>query len=109
MQFKVACPSNVGSMCIHSMMTILCKTQIFHRLFEGSLSIAQFEGSRQVMEMHSSHRGDKHEFCLVVIKVKHFRSCPSMISHIHDCIVRSSSEMLSGGADICDCKSVANE
>ena len=29
------------------------------------------------MEMFSSFRGDKHEFCLVVIKLKHVRSCPS--------------------------------
>ena len=29
------------------------------------------------MEMLSSLRGDKHEFCLVVIKFKHVRSCPS--------------------------------
>ena len=28
------------------------------------------------MEMLSSFRGDKHEFCLVVIKFKHVRSCP---------------------------------
>ena len=29
------------------------------------------------MEMPSSLRGDKHELCLVVIKFKHVRSCPS--------------------------------
>ena len=29
------------------------------------------------MEMLSSFGGDKHEFCLVVIKFKHVRSCPS--------------------------------
>ena len=29
------------------------------------------------MEMLSSLRGDKHVFCLVVIKFKHVRSCPS--------------------------------
>ena len=29
------------------------------------------------MEMFSSFRGDKHEFCLVVIKFRHVRSCPS--------------------------------
>ena len=27
--------------------------------------------------MLSSLRGDRHEFCLVVIKFKHVRSCPS--------------------------------
>ena len=31
-----------------------------------------------IMEVHSSIRGDKHEFCLVVIKLKHARSCPSI-------------------------------
>ena len=40
-QFKVACASNIGDMCIHSKMTVLCKTQIIHRLFEGNLSIAE--------------------------------------------------------------------
>ena len=29
------------------------------------------------MEMHSSLRGDKYEFCLVVIELKHVRSCIS--------------------------------
>ena len=29
------------------------------------------------MEMLRSFRGDKHEFCLFVIKFKHVRSCPS--------------------------------
>ena len=29
------------------------------------------------MEMFRSFRGDKHEFCLAVIKFKHVRSCPS--------------------------------
>ena len=31
------------------------------------------------MEMLSSFRGDKNEFCLVVIKFKHVRSCPSFV------------------------------
>ena len=29
------------------------------------------------MEMLNSLKGDKHEFCLVVIKFRHVRSCPS--------------------------------
>ena len=29
------------------------------------------------MEMLSSFGGDKREFCLVAIKVKHVRSCPN--------------------------------
>ena len=33
----------------------------------------------------------------------------ALTSHIHDCIERSSSDILSGGADICNCKSSANE
>ena len=31
------------------------------------------------MEMLSSFRGDKHELCVVVIKFKHVRSCPSIV------------------------------
>ena len=38
------------------------------------------------MEMLSSFRGDKHEFCLVVIKFKYVRSCQALTSLIHDCI-----------------------
>ena len=30
------------------------------------------------MKVLSSFRGDKHEFCLVVIKFKHVRGCPSI-------------------------------
>ena len=32
------------------------------------------------MEMPSSTRGEKHEFCFVVIKLKHVRSYPSFDS-----------------------------
>ena len=32
------------------------------------------------MVMLSSFRGDKHEFCLVVIRFKHVRSCPSIFA-----------------------------
>ena len=38
------------------------------------------------MEMLISVRGDKHEFCLVVIKVKHVHSCSNLTSIIDDCI-----------------------
>ena len=38
------------------------------------------------MEMLSSFRGDKHEFCLVVIKFKHVHSCLSFDITYHDCI-----------------------
>ena len=41
------------------------------------------------MEMLRSLRGDKHEFCLTVIKFKHVRSHSSaqaLTSLIHDCI-----------------------
>ena len=38
------------------------------------------------MEMLSSFRGDKHEFCLVVIKVKHVRSFQVLTSLIQDCV-----------------------
>ena len=37
------------------------------------------------MKMLSSVRGDKHEFCLVVIKSKYVRSCPSFVFMI--CLV----------------------
>ena len=38
------------------------------------------------MEMLSSFRGDKQKLCLVVIKFKHARSCPSLTSLMHVCI-----------------------
>ena len=38
------------------------------------------------MEMLSSFRGDKHEFCLDVIKYKNVRSCQSFDITLHDCI-----------------------
>ena len=47
--------------------------------------------------------------CLVGIKIKNVRSCPSFNILIHDCIERCSSDILSGGADICHCKSSAIE
>ena len=34
------------------------------------------------MEMLSSFIGDKHEFCLAVIKFRHVRSCPSSSAHV---------------------------
>ena len=63
MQFKVACPSNIGDMCIHSKMTVKCKTQIHHRLVEGNLSITDSDRSRYAMEMLSSLGADKHKLC----------------------------------------------
>ena len=75
-QIKVACPSNIGDMCIHSKGTVQGK-RIHHRLFEGNLSIANSDSSRYAMEMLRSLRGDKHELCLVAIKLRHVRSCPS--------------------------------
>ena len=33
----------------------------------------------------------------------------ALTSVIHDCIERSSSDIPSGGADICNCKSLAND
>ena len=39
------------------------------------------------MEMLRSFRGDKHEFCLVVIKFKHVqKAAQALTSLIHDCI-----------------------
>ena len=38
------------------------------------------------MEMLSSISGDKHEFCLVVIKLKHVRTFPSLTSLMPDCM-----------------------
>ena len=38
-----------------------------------------------------------------------FAVAQALASLIHDCIERSSSDILSGGADICNCKSSANE
>ena len=38
------------------------------------------------MEILSSFRGDKHEFCLVVIKFKMFAVAQALTSLIHDCI-----------------------
>ena len=45
-QFKVASPSNIGDMCIHSNMTVKCKAQILHRQVEGNMSIAHSDRSR---------------------------------------------------------------
>ena len=82
-QFKVAIPSNIGDMCIHSNMSVQCKAQILHSHVVGNMSITHSDRSRLAMEMIISLRGDKHEFCLVVIKYKHVRSCPiSYITYI---------------------------
>ena len=50
--------------------------------------------------MLCSFEGDKHEFCLVVIKFWHVHSshvckAQALISLMHDCIERSSSDILS--------------
>ena len=38
-----SCQSNVGDMCIHSKMTVQCKTQVLHKLFEGIMCISYGE------------------------------------------------------------------
>ena len=59
-------------------MAVKCKTKDLHRLLDGNLSIAYGDICRYVMEMNSSIRGDKHEFCIVVINIRLVRSCPSI-------------------------------
>ena len=63
------------------------------------------------MEMLGSFRGDKHEFCLVIksLSLSMFAVAQALTSLIHDCMECSSSDILFGGADICNCKSSANE
>ena len=39
------------------------------------------------MEMLRSFRGDKHEFCLAVIMLKHVRSCPSFDITYMTCLI----------------------
>ena len=61
------------------------------------------------MEMHSSFRGDMHEFCLVVIKFKHVRTCPSFdITYTSLHRVKYLIYLVMG-VDICSCNSSANE
>ena len=38
------------------------------------------------MEMFRSLRGDKHEFCLAIIKLSMFAVAQALTSLIHDCI-----------------------
>ena len=45
-QLKVACPSNIGDMCNHGKMTVWCKTQILHWLFERNMCIADSDWCR---------------------------------------------------------------
>ena len=43
------------------------------------------------------------------ISLSMFAVVQALTSPMHDCIEWSSSDILSGGADICNCKSSANE
>ena len=56
------------------------------------------------MGILSSIRGDKLEFCLLVIKYVIFAVAQALTSLIHDFIECSISDILSRGADICNCK-----
>ena len=46
---------------------------------------------------------------LLSLSLGMFAVAHALTSHIHDCIEWSSSDIQSGGADICNCKSSANE
>ena len=46
---------------------------------------------------------------LLSLSLSIFAVAKAFTSHIHDCIEWSSSDILSGGADICNCKSSANQ
>ena len=61
------------------------------------------------MEMLSSLRGDKMSSVLLSLSLSMFAVAQSLTSLIHDCLKWSSSNVPSGGADICSCKSSANE
>ena len=108
-QFKVACPSNIGDMCIHSKMTVQCKTQIFHRLFEGNLSITYSVEVGRLWRCLDLLEVTSMSSVLLSLSWSMFAVAQALTSLIHDCIEWSSSDILSGGADICNCKSSANE
>ena len=61
------------------------------------------------MEILSSFRGDKHEFRLLSLSRSMFEDAQTLTSPMHDCIERSSSDILSAGAEISNCMSSANE
>ena len=46
---------------------------------------------------------------LLSLRLSMFAVAQALTSLMHDCIERSSSDILSGGADICNCRSSANE
>ena len=48
-------------------------------------------------------------FVLLSLSLSMFTVAQALTSLMHDCIDLSSSDSLSGGADICNCKSSANE
>ena len=95
-------------MCIRSKMTVWCKTQIPHKLCEWNFKLPI------VIEVGRIWR------CLVPLEVTSMSSvllslslcmyavAQALTSLMHDCIELGSSDILSGGADICNCKS-ANE
>ena len=66
----------------HTILLIYIIIYIIYNIYIIYHYITNSDRSRQVMEMLRSIRGDKHEFCLAVIKLKHVRSCPSIdITH----------------------------
>ena len=60
------------------------------------------------MEMDSSFAGTSMSTVLLSLNLCMFAVAKALTSPMHDCIERSSSDILSGGADICHCMSLSN-
>ena len=61
------------------------------------------------MEMLSSLEVTSMSSVLLSLSLSMFADAQALTSLIHDCVQWSSSDILSGGADICNCKSSTNE
>ena len=108
-QFKVTCPSNIGDMCIHSRMTVQCKAKFFTECLKWIwalpivVEVDRLWRCLIILEVTSTC------FVLLLSSLGMFVIAQALWSHIHGWIEWSCSDILSGGADICNCKSSAND
>ena len=98
-QFKVASPSNIGDMCIHRLTDFLKGIWALPIVIE----VGRLWRCLVILEETSMSS------VLLSLSLSMFAVSQALTSLIHDCIEWSSSDILSGGADICNCKSSANE
>ena len=85
-QFKVACPRNIGDMCIYSKMTVQCKTKFFTDCLKGILALPIVIEVGSLWRCLDLLEVTSMSYVLLSLSLSMFAIAQALTSPIHDCI-----------------------